>query len=55
MGSHELADDATICLSELATNAVIHSDSRNRGGTIGVRVTAGVDLIRVEVTDTGGA
>jgi len=55
VGSHELADDATICLSELATNAVIHSDSRNPGGTFGVRVTADADFIRVEVTDAGGA
>jgi serine/threonine-protein kinase RsbW len=55
VGSHELADDATICLSELATNAVIHSDSRNQGGTFGVRVIAGADYIRVEVTDAGGA
>jgi len=54
VGSHELADDATICLSEMATNAVIHSDSRNPGGTFGVRVTAGADFIRVEVTDAGG-
>ena len=54
VGSHELADDATICLSELATNAVIHSDSRNPGGTFGVRVTAGADFICVEVTDAGG-
>src|SRR5258708_855649 len=49
-----LADDALTCLSELATNAVIHSDSRIPGGIFRVRVSSNPELIRVEITDAGG-
>jgi serine/threonine-protein kinase RsbW len=49
------ADDAILCISELATNAVIHSKSQRPGGSFSVR--AGIrhgDCLRVEVEDQGG-
>jgi serine/threonine-protein kinase RsbW len=55
VGDSELSADVITCLSELATNAVIHSDSRKPGGTFSVRVAVGPGLIRVEVMDDGGA
>lgn len=49
------ADDAIVCLSELAANAVIHSNSRQPGGSFNVRVSRSrLGRIRVEVTDQGG-
>jgi serine/threonine-protein kinase RsbW len=49
------ADDVILCLSELAANAVLHSDSRRPGGTFTVRIEScpGAD-IRIEVDDDGG-
>jgi hypothetical protein len=49
------ADDATLCLSELASNAAVHSRSREPGGhfTVCVQVTE-AGRIRVEVVDEGG-
>lgn len=48
------ADDVTLCVSELASNAVKHSDSRLPGGTFRVRASGGPDSVRIEVTDSGG-
>ncbi len=48
------ADDAVLCVSELATNAVLHSASRNPGGTLTVRAAIFDDHVRVEVEDNGG-
>jgi serine/threonine-protein kinase RsbW len=48
------ADDAVICVSELATNAVLHSASRNPGGTVPVRASIFDDHVRIEVEDNGG-
>ncbi len=48
------ADDAVLCVSELATNAVLHSASRNPGGTFTVRAAIFDDCVRVEVEDNGG-
>ncbi len=49
------ADDAVLCLSELAANAVAHSDSGKPGGEFTVRVAVtGGDRVRVEVEDQGG-
>jgi hypothetical protein len=50
-----VADDAVLCLSELAGNSVLHSRSRRPGGTFTVRaeVCEG-DYVRVEVRDEGG-
>ena len=46
--------DAVLCVSELATNAVLHSASRNPGGTFTVRAAMFDDHVRVEVEDNGG-
>jgi serine/threonine-protein kinase RsbW len=49
------ADSVLLCASELATNAVRHSDSARPGGrlTVTVRLIPG-QSVRVEVTDQGG-
>jgi anti-sigma regulatory factor (Ser/Thr protein kinase) len=49
------ADEVILCLSELAANAVVHSNSRRPGGTftIGIESCPGV-FIRIEVADDGG-
>ena len=39
---------------ELATNAVLHSASRNPGGTFTVRAAIFDDHVRIEVEDNGG-
>jgi len=46
--------DALVCLSELATNAIQHSNSRRPGGTFTVRVSLHPGCLRVEVEDEGG-
>jgi len=50
-----VVDDAVLCLSELAGNAVLHSQSRRPGGifTIRAELSHG-DYVRVEVLDEGG-
>jgi serine/threonine-protein kinase RsbW len=48
------ADAAVLCLSELATNAITHSRSREPGGSFTVRVQASGQRLRVEVSDQGG-
>jgi anti-sigma regulatory factor (Ser/Thr protein kinase) len=50
------AADAILCLSELASNSVIHSASRQPGGTFTVRaeIYPG-DRLRIEVHDQGGS
>lgn len=48
------AEDAIMCLSELAANAVLHSRSRQPGGTFSVRATGCQAMIRIEVCDEGG-
>lgn len=48
------ADDAVLCLSELVTNACLHSRSRRQGGCLTVRVQLHGDQVRVEVCDQGG-
>lgn len=50
-----LADDAMLCLSEVATNAVIHSDSRRAGGRFTVRAELhGDGYVHIDVEDQGG-
>jgi anti-sigma regulatory factor (Ser/Thr protein kinase) len=50
-----LVADAVLCLSEVATNSVIHSNSRREGGRFTVNVEHYDDgHIRVEVKDQGG-
>ena len=49
------ADDVILCLSELAANAVLHSNSRRPGGTFTVRIGSRPGAyIRMEVEDDGG-
>ena len=49
------ADDAIICISELATNAVLHSHSRKADGTFTVRAEIHQgDYLWVEVEDGDG-
>jgi serine/threonine-protein kinase RsbW len=48
------ADDAILCLSELATNATLHSNSGKSGGHFTVRATMPGGRLRVEVQDEGG-
>ena len=50
-----LADDAVLCLSEVATNSVLHSNSHFEGGRFTVNVERYDDgHVRVEVEDQGG-
>jgi serine/threonine-protein kinase RsbW len=50
-----VADDAVTCLSELAANAVLHSNSRLPGGSFTVHAGRGPSgRLRVEVVDQGG-
>jgi anti-sigma regulatory factor (Ser/Thr protein kinase) len=49
-----LAVDALACLSELATNSVLHSNSRLPGGCFVVRASVRQAGLRVEVEDEGG-
>jgi anti-sigma regulatory factor (Ser/Thr protein kinase) len=49
------ADDAVLCISELASNSVLHSNSSKPGGTFTARaeVQHG-DYVHIEVEDNGG-
>lgn len=50
-----VTDDALLCLSELASNSVLHSASRRPGGAFTVRVQLRQgDHVRIEVHDEGG-
>jgi serine/threonine-protein kinase RsbW len=50
-----VADDVILCASELATNAVLHSDSRKADGTFTVRaVISPGKYMLIEVQDDGG-
>src|SRR5215472_17505382 len=55
LAGHPAADEVILCLSELAANAVLHSDSRRPGGTFTVRIESCPGAhIRIEVEDDGG-
>jgi len=47
-------DDVLLACSELAGNAVVHSDSGLPGGTFTVRLAIGQEFVRLEVLDQGG-
>lgn len=49
-----LAGDALACLSELAANSVLHSNSRRPGGHFAVHASLYPGALRVEVEDEGG-
>jgi serine/threonine-protein kinase RsbW len=49
------ADDVILCISELAANSVLHSNSRRPGGTFTVRIESCPGAyIRIQVEDEGG-
>ena len=54
LDGHPATDDAVLCLSELATNATLHSRSREPGGHFRVRAEVHGSRVRVEVSDQGG-
>jgi serine/threonine-protein kinase RsbW len=54
LAGYPTADDAILCLSELASNASVHSDSRKAGGMFTVRAEIYAGRLRVEVQDEGG-
>ncbi|MCY0943587.1 ATP-binding protein [Streptomyces antarcticus] len=49
-GLHGPADDIRLCVSELATNALIHGNDPGHGFL--VRLDAGDDFVRLEVHDS---
>lgn len=49
---HPALDDVTLLVSELVTNSVLHSNSKN-GGKITLAIADCHDLIHVDVTDAG--
>lgn len=49
-----VADDAILCLSELASNCVLHSASRQPGGRFTVRAEVGGNYVRIALHDNGG-
>jgi anti-sigma regulatory factor (Ser/Thr protein kinase) len=55
LGGCPVSADAVLCLSELASNSVIHSSSRGPGGafTVHVEMQQG-GYVRIEVHDEGG-
>lgn len=55
LADYTIADDVILCVSELATNAVLHSNSRGADGTFTIRFTLRpCDYILIEVEDAGG-
>ena len=54
LDSRPAADDAILCLAELASNACLHSRSRRPGGRFTVRATLNAGELWVEVRDDGG-
>ncbi|MFD1118450.1 ATP-binding protein [Sphaerisporangium aureirubrum] len=51
--SHPALDDVTLLVSELVTNAVVHSGSRD-GGKVTLTIADRRDHVHVEVRDSGG-
>lgn len=47
-------DDVLLACSELAANAILHSESGLAGGYFTVRLAIRADIVRVEVLDEGG-
>ena len=54
LGDWPGGDDALACLSEIASNSVLHSNSRRPGGYFAVHVSLWPWMLRVAVEDEGG-
>lgn len=54
LGDHPALDDASLCMSELITNALRYTES-GRDGQIRVEVGYSEKVVRVTVIDDGGA
>ena len=54
LGDWPRVDDALACLSEIASNSVLHSNSRRPGGYFAVHVSLWPWMLRVAVEDEGG-
>ena len=52
-GHRDAAATVVLLTSELVTNSIKHSHSRNPGGTVAVTVVLSADRVRVEVRDGG--
>jgi anti-sigma regulatory factor (Ser/Thr protein kinase) len=52
---HPGTEVAVLLTSELVTNAVLHSDSRDGSGTVTVVVSHRGEWLRIEVSDAGSA
>lgn len=55
LGDNPRSDDAVTIISELVTNAVLHSASGADGGEFEIRFAVLTGLLRLEVVDQGGA
>lgn len=53
LGDTSRTEDAELIVSELATNAVLHSASRQQGGEFELRLDAKPGWLRIEVIDQG--
>jgi anti-sigma regulatory factor (Ser/Thr protein kinase) len=54
LAGQPVTGDALLCLSELVSNAVLHSHSGEPGGQFTVRVEMNENVLHVEVVDAGG-
>jgi len=53
LAGYPAADDAVLALSEMVSNAVLHSKSGRPGGTLEVRLTVTAASVLAEVVDDG--
>ncbi|MBO1337838.1 ATP-binding protein [Streptomyces sp. VRA16 Mangrove soil] len=53
LAGHERSDDVALCVSELATNALLHGAPPGRGYQLYVSYAIGDGELRVEVHDSG--
>ncbi|MFE9418385.1 ATP-binding protein [Streptomyces griseofuscus] len=53
LDGHPRSEDAALVVTELGTNAVVHTASGNSGGTFHVALTVSPLAVVIEVTDSG--